>query len=107
MARGRHGLTSEEKNRNRVVGGHLKELREKAGINQKQLADLLGIGYYTFVSQVENGYAKLPATHLTAWAAGVKADPEELSMFLIQHYLPTYYLCLRDAFRIVREARGR
>lgn len=39
----------------REGGRWLRELREKAGLSQRELALLVHTDYYTFVSQLENG----------------------------------------------------
>jgi len=31
------------------------------GLSQVQLADRLGLKYYTFISQVENGFGRVPS----------------------------------------------
>src|SRR5690606_318265 len=38
------------------AGNWLKELRGQAGLSQVDLARILGFKYYTFISQVENGF---------------------------------------------------
>ena len=38
----------------------LSKARKAAGLTQKQLADAVGIEYYTFISQIETGFARIP-----------------------------------------------
>lgn len=45
----------------RALGGKwLKDMREAAGLTQREIAKLAGIKYWTFVSQLEIGEARLP-----------------------------------------------
>ena len=37
-------------------------------MSQIQLAERLGLKYYTFVSQVENGFGRVPTESMEAWA---------------------------------------
>ena len=55
------------------AGTWLKELRARAGLSQIELADVLGFKYYTFISQVENGFGRVPTESMEAgrgrWAS--------------------------------------
>ena len=42
------------------AGSWLQERRKAAGLSQIELAARLGLKYYTFVSQVENGFGRVP-----------------------------------------------
>ena len=59
---------SEAKQLRKQAGGWLKELRAAAGLSQIQLAQILGFKYYTFISQVENGFGRVPTESMEAWA---------------------------------------
>ena len=59
----------------RQAGAWLKELRARAGLSQLQLAERLNLKYYTFVSQVENGFGRVPTESMEAWARALGADP--------------------------------
>ena len=50
----------ETKRLRKQAGTWLKELRARAGLSQIELAEILGFKYYTFISQVENGFGRLP-----------------------------------------------
>ena len=53
--------TSTEVQELRRDGGRwLKELREKAGVSQRELAAAVGAEYYTFISQLETGRGRIP-----------------------------------------------
>src|SRR4051812_5576106 len=49
------------------AGVWLKDLRAKAGLSQIELAAQLGFKYYTFISQVENGFGRVPTESMEAW----------------------------------------
>ena len=46
------------------AGLWLKELREKRGLSQRQMAEKVGGNYYTFISQLESGAAGYPPTDI-------------------------------------------
>ena len=51
------------------AGDWLKQRRADAGLSQADLAAKLGLKYYTFISQVENGFSRVPTELIGAWAA--------------------------------------
>ena len=42
------------------AGSWLRELREKRGLSQRQLANKVSAEYYTFISQLETGRGRIP-----------------------------------------------
>lgn len=42
------------------AGLWLKELRERRGLSQRQMAEKVGGNYYTFISQLESGRGRIP-----------------------------------------------
>ena len=50
------------------AGDWLKQRRADAGLSQVDLAARLGLKYYTFISQVENGFSRVPTEVMEAWA---------------------------------------
>src|SRR5688572_17552636 len=76
------------------AGAWLKELRGRAGLSQIQLADVLGFKYYTFISQVENGYGRVPIESMEAWAKALGTDPSEFAKRLVSFYEPELYRLL-------------
>lgn len=72
----------------REIGLWLKEMRERAGLSQRDLAKAVGLQYYTFVSQLENGRGRIPADKFTAWADALRIDRQEFVKKLMQHYDP-------------------
>lgn len=70
------------------AGLYLRKLREGRELTQNDLAKLLGIEYYTFVSQVETGNARVPPENIIKWAQALKVEPAELAMNLLKFYDP-------------------
>jgi transcriptional regulator with XRE-family HTH domain len=76
----------EAKRLRREAGAWLKELRAKAGLSQIELAEKLGLKYYTFISQVENGFGRVPTDSMEAWARALGSDPSEFARQLLSFY---------------------
>lgn len=70
------------------AGKYLKGLREAAGLTQQELAKLVGLEYYTFVSQVENGKTRVPPEKQRAWAKAVGMTSHTFSKRLQNFYDP-------------------
>lgn len=85
-------LEADEAQRLRVECGRwLKDLREQAGLSQRELAIAVGLEYYSFISQIESGKGKVPPSHFEAWAAAVHLPPREFARELLRFYEPLYY----------------
>jgi transcriptional regulator with XRE-family HTH domain len=78
------------------AGAWLKELRARAGLSQIQLAERLNLKYYTFVSQVENGFGRVPTDSMEAWAKALGVNPSEFAKRLISFYEPELYRLLYE-----------
>jgi transcriptional regulator with XRE-family HTH domain len=76
------------------AGAWLKELRGRAGLSQIALADKLGLKYYTFVSQVENGFGRVPTESMGAWALALGAEPAAFAKTLLSYYDPELHRLL-------------
>jgi len=72
----------------RVAGHWLKEVRERRGLSQRQLAKLVGAEYYTFISQLENGRGRIPPDRYREWAVALKVEPAEFVQTLMKYYDP-------------------
>lgn len=82
-------VSSEEVRDLRVAGGlWLRDRREAVGLSQRQLADMVGVTYYTFISQVENGRGRLPPDRYAQWAAALQMDPKQFVRDLMRFYDP-------------------
>lgn len=84
----------EAKQQRKLAGGWLKELRAAAGLSQIQLAGRLGLKYYTFVSQVENGFGRVPTESMEAWALALGQNPQAFARRLLAYYDPELHRLL-------------
>lgn len=80
----------------REGGRWLKDLRERAGLSQRQLAQKVGTEHYTFISQLETGRGRIPPDRYVDWAEalGVKAKP--FVQGLMRYYDPVTFNILFD-----------
>ncbi|MDO9430791.1 MAG: helix-turn-helix transcriptional regulator [Pseudomonadota bacterium] len=76
------------------AGRWLKASREAAGLTQAELAERVGLRYYTFVSQVESGLGRVPIETQGAWAEAVGLNPAEFARTLLRYYEPELYRLL-------------
>ncbi len=72
----------------KLAGAYVKGLRERAELSQNDLAKLVGLDYYTMVSQIERGAARLPPDRQQLWAEALKVDPQEFVRTLLRFYDP-------------------
>lgn len=84
----------EAKQLRKEAGDWLKEMRRRAGLSQVDLAARLGLKYYTFVSQVENGFGRVPTNAMTAWAEALGIEPKEFARRLLAYYDPDLHRIL-------------
>ena len=85
------------------AGRWLRELREKRGLSQRELARKLGAEYYTFISQVEHGRGRIPADSYMVWARALGVEPREFVQGLMSFYDPvTYDIILGGEARLDR-----
>jgi transcriptional regulator with XRE-family HTH domain len=79
------------------AGDWLKQRRAEAGLSQADLAARLGLKYYTFISQVENGFSRVPTELLGAWARELGLEPATFTRHLLMYYEPELYRLLFGA----------
>lgn len=79
------------------AGNWLKARRSEAGLSQVDLAATLGLKYYTFISQVENGFSRVPTETMEAWALALKLDPADFAKHLLVYYEPELHRLLFGA----------
>ena len=80
--------------RKHTMGAWLKQLREQAGLTQRDMAAALGLEYYTFISQLENGRGKIPSQRYSDWARVLKVDPRQFVKGLLMYTEPSTYSIL-------------
>ena len=78
----------------RDAGVWLAELRTRAGLSQTELAEKLGLKYSTFISQVENGFGRVPTETIEAWGRALGQEPPAFAKKLLSHYDPEMYRLL-------------
>lgn len=86
------GLSQEDILKLRQSAGRwLRSLREAAGLSQRELAKLVGIEYYTFISQIEAGRGRVPPAQTRSWAEAFGVPVREFAISLLRHYDPLSY----------------
>lgn len=76
------------------AGKWLRDMRERTGLTQRQLADLVGVEYYTFISQLEVGRGRIPPDRYERWAAALHMPPAVFVKQLMRYYDPETYRLL-------------
>ena len=79
------------------AGAWLQEKRKAAGLSQIELAQRLGLKYYTFISQVENGFSRVPTETMEAWAIQLGLEPAAFAKHLLVYYEPELHRLLFGA----------
>lgn len=87
-------LESESLALRKQAGRWLKQKREDRNLSQRQMADILGIEYYTFVSQLETGRGRIPPERYADWAGALGMTPRELVFVLMRYYEPITFSIL-------------
>ena len=78
----------------REGGKWLKELREGAGLSQRQLAAKVGADYYTFISQLETGRGRIPPDRYIEWAGALQVPEKTFVTNLLRYYDPITHAIL-------------
>jgi transcriptional regulator with XRE-family HTH domain len=84
----------EAKQLRKLAGDWLKRRRADAELSQADLAARLGLKYYTFISQVENGFSRVPIEIMGAWARELGLEPAAFARHLLMYYEPEMYRLL-------------
>ena len=75
-------------------GKWLKDLRERQGLSQKDLAQLVNVQFNTFISQLENGRGRIPPERYELWAAALGMSPYRFVERLLFYYDPATHRVL-------------
>jgi len=70
------------------AGRWLKSLREGQGLTQRELAERVGLRYYTFVSQIEGGAGRVPPDQYESWATALAVEPRAFAEAMLRYYDP-------------------
>ncbi|WP_204334148.1 hypothetical protein, partial [Klebsiella pneumoniae] len=54
----------------------------------------LGLKYYTFISQVENGFGRVPTDAMEGWAQALGEPPASFARKLLEFYDPELHRLL-------------
>ena len=73
------------------AGKWLQEQRRNSGLSQMDLANKIGLKYYTFISQVENGFGRVPSSSMGKWARALGVSPALFARHLLAYYDPELY----------------
>ena len=87
-------LSSDARRLRKQAGDWLKQRRADAGLSQIDLATRLGLKYYTFISQVENGFSRVPTEAMAAWATELGLEPAAFAKHLLLYYEPELHRLL-------------
>lgn len=82
------------KERRRAAGAYIAKLRVARDLSQLALANRLGFAYYTFISQVENGHARVPPKAISDWAAALEVDERSFAKTLLRCYEPETFVAI-------------
>ncbi|WP_062120768.1 helix-turn-helix domain-containing protein [Aureimonas sp. AU40] len=72
-------------------GAWLRSRREAAGLSQRELAERVEVGYYTFVSQIEAGRGRIPAERYSIWANALDMNARDFVRNIMSYYEPSTY----------------
>lgn len=75
----------------RQLGRALKTWREDRGLTQADLAAELGLKYYSFISQVENGIGRIPQDLYIPWADALGVERQVFCWTILEHIEPSLY----------------
>jgi len=89
-----HRNLTEVQELRREGGRWLKERRERLGLSQRQLADLVGADYYTFISQLETGRGRIPPDRYSDWARALQMRGPDFVRSVLSYYDPITYSML-------------
>jgi len=91
----KQGKRTGEDKQLRIRGGKFVQLlRNHKGITQRELAVKLDLNYYTMISQIEAGTARIPPNLYTAYAKALEVDPVMFTQKLMEFYDPHTYVAL-------------
>ena len=69
-------------------GSWLKQQREAAELTQREIANKVGLAYYTFISQVENGVGRIPPDLYEAYADALELPLRDFARKMLEFYDP-------------------
>lgn len=89
------GDKAEEKAQRQKAGEYLKGLRQRVdGLTQKRLAEQVGFGYYTMISNIEKGLNRIPSDKLVPYARALKVNPNKFARRMLAMYDPEFHAAI-------------
>lgn len=76
------------------AGRWLRSRREACEMTQRDLAERVGLRYYTFISQIEGGHGRIPPDQYEAWALALGIEPCDFAKSMLRYYDPFTYRLL-------------
>jgi transcriptional regulator with XRE-family HTH domain len=70
------------------AGEYFQKLRNAKGYTQRDISEILGLKYYTFISQVENGQGRLPPYLWVKAAKALDVNVKEFALCMLHYYDP-------------------
>jgi transcriptional regulator with XRE-family HTH domain len=95
--------TGEDARLRKRAGQFLKLLRANAGLTQRDLADAVGVKYYTMISQIESGGTRIPPNMVPKYAKALRVNETKFALELMKFYDPHTYKSIRSAVEITDE----
>ena len=86
-----HRASHDVKRLRQEAGEWLRSLREKRRLSQRELAQKVGVEYYTFISQLETGRGRIPPDRYRLWAEVLDIEPQCFVRELLRFYDPVTY----------------
>jgi transcriptional regulator with XRE-family HTH domain len=80
------------------AGRYLRNLREQAGLTQRELAIAVGFEYHTFISQLERGHGRIPPGQYVAFADALNVRLTDFVRTLVRHYDPITYYAIVESY---------
>ena len=78
----------------KIFGGRLKRRRQELQLTQLDVASATEQTYFTFISNVEAGGAKIPSKDLHLWAKILECDLQEFTKSYLAAVDPHLFGCL-------------
>lgn len=82
------------------AGLFVKSLRAQQSLTQRDVAVALKLNYYTMISQIESGSARIPPDLYVPYAKVLNVDPRLFVQKLLEFYDPHTYSALYGTDRV-------
>jgi len=86
---------AESAKRRKELGKYLRALRVGKEWTQVEAAKQLGYEWFTFITQVEGGHARVPTAAWERWADTYGVTVRDFAMKLLRHYDPHLYKIMK------------